>query len=212
MTQKIDKAGADSEDEPIQVVDKRRFLNREKEGATAEEAEEPRYPSYVLELQGRLKEAEEQAEKLQSRYKQAQAQLEREADELRGRLQRNAEVRLETAKGEIYQRFIEVADNLERAIQSAGTGADVELLLVGVKATQALLLRQLEAEGVKAIVALDEPFDPTLHEAVDTVEVDPEREGKVIEVYKTGYKFGERLLRPAVVRVGRARSGKASGE
>src|SRR5438445_41942 len=137
----------DEEGEPIQVVDKRRFINIG-DATAAEQAEEPRYPSYVEELQSRLKQAEEQAEKLQSRYKQAQAELERETDELRARLQKNAQARLETAKGEIYQRFVEVADNLERAIQSAGTSPESTTLLEGVKATHALLLRQLEAEGV----------------------------------------------------------------
>jgi len=121
-------------------------------------------------------------------------------------LQRNADVRFEAAKGELLKRFLEATDNLERAVLSAEAGSDASTLLKGVKATHALLLKLLEAEGVKPVAALGEPFDPMVHEAVDTVEVEPELDGKVVEVYKTGYKFGEKLLRPAVVRVGRSRA------
>jgi molecular chaperone GrpE len=119
------------------------------------------------------------------------------------RLQRNAEVRLETAKAEILNPLLDIVDNLARAITSAQSGADKATLLTGVQATHTLLLRQLEAEGVKALLAENEVFDPKLHEAVDTIEVEPAREGCVIKVYKSGYKLGERLLRPAMVCVGR---------
>jgi molecular chaperone GrpE len=201
--------GTEEEDgEPIRVVDKRRFANIDQEETQDPELieDKPRFPSFVEELQSRLKQAEEQAERLQTRFKQAQADLEREAAELRTRLQRNADAKLETAKGEILKRFIDVADNLERAIIAAETSGESSKLLEGVKATHALLMRQLDAEGIKPIASLGEAFDPTLHEAIDTVEVEPERDGKVVEVYKAGYVFGERLLQPAVVRVGRARA------
>src|SRR5438067_10564469 len=152
MTRKVGKADekqepidqeatAKEEGEPIQVVDRRRFARvseaNEESNASVTEEDSTRYPSYVEELQSRLKQAEEQVERLQTRFKQAQTDLEREADELRSRLQRNAESRLEMAKGEIFQRMIEVADNLERAILSAETAADNSTLLEGVKATHA---------------------------------------------------------------------------
>jgi len=50
-----------------------------------------------------------------------------------------------------------------------------------------------------------QPFDPEIHEAVDTVEVEPEREGMVTEQYSRGYRLGNQLLRPARVQVGRSR-------
>jgi molecular chaperone GrpE len=195
----------DEEDEPIHVYDKRRRFDKDESEAGAPAAgEAEHYPSVVEELQNRLKQAEEQAEKIQLRFNQAKAELSRETDELRARLQRNAEARLETFKGELFQRLLEVADNLSRAIVSAENGADPATLLAGVKATHALLLRQLESEGVKPLKAYGEPFDPAFHEAVDTVAVAPDQDGKVVAVYQAGYKFGDRLLRPAVVRVGRS--------
>src|SRR5262245_2114901 len=98
MAQKVGKADeqkkserpdATEEGEQIQVVDKRRFARLSEGSEPAPEPEAARYPSYVEELQSRLKQAEEQAERLQARYKQAQAELGRETEELRTRLQRN---------------------------------------------------------------------------------------------------------------------------
>ena len=58
--------------------------------------------------------------------------------------------------------------------------------------------------GVEPIQSVGEDFDPELHEAVDTEETDGEMDGKVIEEYSRGFRMGERLLRPARVKVGRA--------
>lgn len=160
--------------------------------------------TYIADLQLRLKQSEDTVEMLQTRFKHAQADLTRETDLLRARLRRTAEERLEAAKGEIYKGMLEVADNLERAIRAAEMIGERSTLLDGVKATLTLLLRQLEAGGIKPIIAIGEIFDPTLHEAVDMVAVAPELDGKVVAVFQSGYRYGDKLLRPAVVRVGRS--------
>ncbi|MBI4850694.1 MAG: nucleotide exchange factor GrpE [Acidobacteria bacterium] len=159
---------------------------------------------YVADLQLRLKQAEDKAEMLQNRFKQAQVEINKEADELRSRLRRNAEERLEAAKGDIYKRMLELADNLERAVKSAEANADLNALLEGVKATYQLLLKDLENSGVNPITAVGEAFDPQIHEAVDILIVEEEKDGQVTAVYKAGYKFGGKLLRPAMVQVGRS--------
>jgi molecular chaperone GrpE (heat shock protein) len=58
--------------------------------------------------------------------------------------------------------------------------------------------------GVEPIAAVGAQFDPEMHEAVDTIPVEPEREGVVTAEYSRGYKMNDRLLRPARVQVGRA--------
>ncbi len=174
---------------------------------TASSNQEPMesYPvGYVAQLQAKLKQAEEQAEMLQVRFKQAQQDVNREADELRARLRRSADEKLETAKGEIYQRMLEFSDNLERAIKSAEANADLIALLEGVKATHQLFLKELESRGLVPIQAVGESFDPQIHEAVDILIVEPQRDGQVTAVYKAGYKLGNKLLRPAIVQVGRS--------
>jgi molecular chaperone GrpE (heat shock protein) len=62
----------------------------------------------------------------------------------------------------------------------------------------------LAAAGVEPVEAVGAQFDPELHEAVDTVAVEPERDGVVTAEYSRGYKMNDRLLRPARVQVGRA--------
>jgi molecular chaperone GrpE len=61
---------------------------------------------------------------------------------------------------------------------------------------------------MEPIQSVGEEFDPELHEAVDTEETGSEMDGKVIEEYSRGFRMGDRLLRPARVKVGRA-SGQA---
>lgn len=190
-------------EEEVHVVDKRRVGVAGQGSATTEPV--TRYPSYVEELQERCRQAEEQVERIQNRYKQIQAEMDAELEQTRQRLQRAAESRLEVVKGELYKKLIEVADNLERALQLS-ENSEKSVLVEGVRATHHLILRELEAEGIRPIQAQGKRFNPSLHEAVDIAEVESERDGLVIEVHKTGYTQGDRLLRAALVRVGRARS------
>jgi len=62
----------------------------------------------------------------------------------------------------------------------------------------------LTSAGVESVPAMGETFDPELHEAVDTVDAEPEMDGKVVSEYGRGFRIGDRLLRPARVQVGRA--------
>jgi molecular chaperone GrpE len=62
----------------------------------------------------------------------------------------------------------------------------------------------LASAGVEAIASVGEEFNPEWHEAVDMVETSGEMDGRVIEEYSRGFRMGDRLLRPARVRVGRA--------
>lgn len=188
-------------EEDVYVVDRRRVT----EAGTSTGESASRYPSYVEELQQRCRQAEEQVERIQNRYKQIQAEMDAELEQTRQRLQRASQSHLEIVKGELYKKLIEVADNLERALESSES-AEKSVLIEGVRATYHLILRELEAEGIRPIAAKDEHFDPSLHEAVDMVDVEPERDGLVVDVLKTGYTQGERLLRAAIVRVGKGRA------
>ena len=96
-------------------------------------------------------------------------------------------------------------DNLERADEASASGASSEDIAEGVRRTAAGFQSALAAAGVEPIESIGRPFDPEVHEAVETAEADPEDEGKVLAEYSRGYKMGERLLRPARVKVGRSR-------
>ena len=77
-------------------------------------------------------------------------------------------------------------------------------MLEGIRSIAASFQNALSLAGVEPIASVGEPFNPELHEAVDTGESDPEMDGKVIDEYSRGYHIGDRLLRPARVRVGRS--------
>ncbi len=93
--------------------------------------------------------------------------------------------------------MLPVADNLTRALNQDGQGDEV--LRQGVELTYRELMRLLEAEGVTRIEAVGQTFTPELHEAVATVMSEAKAADTVVEEVESGYKLGEKLLRPARV-------------
>jgi molecular chaperone GrpE len=194
------------------VTDRRRFsLDNEAGDESSGEGvsdEAPRLkPSYVEQLEARTLEAERKVADVQSRFEQLRASLQRETDETRARLNRAADDRARREKTEFVITLLPVADNLQRAIEAAEQGGGLESLLDGVRGTLSNFESALATAGLEPIASVGEPFDPELHEAVDTVEVEAERDGVVTAEYSRGYKMGDRLLRPARVQVGRAQAG-----
>ncbi|MGQ9683988.1 MAG: nucleotide exchange factor GrpE [Anaerolineae bacterium] len=126
-----------------------------------------------------------------------------EQENARRRLERLYEERLAEARREILRKVIAVGDNLERALehQTAREG-----LVEGVRLTHRHLQDVLRSEGVEPIEAVGQPFDPLEHEAVAMVE-GAEPAGTVVAEERRGYRHGDRLLRPAQVRVAAGRSG-----
>lgn len=175
------------------------------EGGSAGEARGAR-PTIVEELEERARAAERKLVEVQSRFEQLRAQLQRETDETRQRLTRSAEERTRREKGEFISVLLPVLDNLHRAIEAAESNHSLDALLEGVRGTANSFESALVSAGAEALSAVGARFDPELHEAVDMLEVEPERDGIVTAEYSRGYKMGERLLRPARVQVGRARA------
>lgn len=195
----------DQENE-LRVTDRRRIsLDRDNAEPINEEAERPNLkPTYVEELEARTNAAEKQVLEVQARFDQLRAQLQRETDETRQRLNRSAD---ERASGEIAKfitTLLPVIDDLNRAIEASGEDAPQGSIIEGVRRIAASFESALTNAGVKSIVSVGEQFDPELHEAVDTEETDSDMDGKVIAEYSRGYRLGDRLLRPARVKVGRA--------
>jgi len=100
----------------------------------------------------------------------------------------------------ILVRFLTVLDDLERALKERPAQAD-PAWVEGIELVQRKLQALLEAEGVEAIPAEGATFDPTVHEAVTHEVSGDHREGQIIEVLQQGYRLGDRVLRPAQVRV-----------
>jgi molecular chaperone GrpE len=201
------------EDLELRVTDRRRILlDDDAETVDETRVEAPSLkPSYVEELELRTKGAEQKVLEVQSRFEQLRKQLQSETDETRQRLNRAADERAQREKANFIAGLLPVLDNLQRATEAAETGSAPEVIAEGIRQTAASFESALAAAGVEPIEAIGETFDPQLHDAVETMEVEPEDEGKVIADYARGYKIGDRLLRPARVKVGRhtAKANKA---
>ena len=98
--------------------------------------------------------------------------------------------------------LLQVVDNLRRALDATTAGAEARTgngLIDGVAATDRVLTQILNRFGVQELNALNEPFDPQIHEAVMETEETSRPPGSVVQVLENGYKIHDRLLRPARV-------------
>ncbi|MCB0078445.1 MAG: nucleotide exchange factor GrpE [Anaerolineales bacterium] len=131
----------------------------------------------------------------------ARATLEREAradaEQQRERLVRNAEQKAFEENRATLVRLIEVADNLERALQQQES--DSSAIAEGVAMTLNSFRRALEHSGVERIRSAGEPFDPTQHEAISTTTEGDAPAGTVVRELLPGYLYRGVLLRPAKV-------------
>jgi molecular chaperone GrpE len=94
--------------------------------------------------------------------------------------------------------LLPVIDNFERALQAKSEPADFR---TGVELIYKQLQDVLAKLGVRPIAAKGEPFDPHVHEAIEMVETSDAADHEVLEEWQRGYKFKDRLLRPAMVKV-----------
>lgn len=105
--------------------------------------------------------------------------------------------------GEIIKKYLVILDDLELALKNKPTDGEGAAWAEGFALIARKLQSVIEAENVERICENNVPFDPNLHEAISNEENPDFESGYVIEVVRQGYKLGERILRPAMVRVAR---------
>jgi len=198
----------------LRVTDRRRvYLDDEGNERVNAEGEQPNLkPSYVEELEARTKAAERQVHEVQSRFDQLRQQLQRETDETRQRLNRSADERATAEKAKFISMLLPVMDDLNRAMNAASGDTPRDAIVEGLRSITSGFQSALTNAGVKSMESVGEPFNPELHEAVDTEVTDGEMDGIVIEEYSRGFRMGDRLLRPARVKVGRAEQAREATE
>lgn len=119
------------------------------------------------------------------------------------RIEREQSQVYQNAAGSVIKRYLGVLDDLERALKVRPKEGEGAAWAEGVDLIYRKLLAILESEGVKPMDALGQQFDPNLHEAVMSEDSPEHESGQVIEVLQQGYLLGDRVLRPAMVRVAR---------
>jgi len=201
-----DSNGEKSE-EKVRVTDKRRISPDNLESSAEPAAETAPKPTYVEQLEARTLAAEQKLTEVQARFEQLRDELRRETDATRQRLTRAADERIGREKAAFIAKLLPVIDNLRRALEAAEQQGAPETLLDGLRGTIAGFESVLAAEGVEPVPSVGERFDPHIHEAVEAADVEPEQDGIVLAEYTRGYRMGDQLLRPARVKVGRARAG-----
>ncbi len=115
-------------------------------------------------------------------------------------LRENADIR-QMARGEVIKLYLDIADDLGRALQDKPDSGEEGTWADGIEIIFQKLRSRLEAEGIKPMNPLGEEFDPNIHEALMKEESDEYESGQIIEVMQEGYWIGEKVLRPALVRV-----------
>ena len=206
----------ESGEETIPVNDKRRFNADGERVAEDEKPAEPVKSAYEIALENKLlaettrrEAAELKLVGVQAKFEEAKANLEKETSEMRTRLMKTLEDRGKQAQFNFLTTLLPVLDNLNLAVAASETDPSVEHLRSGVIGTARSFERALIDVGVEPINSVGLDFDPEIHEAVDIAPADAETDGKIVAEYARGYRFADKLLRPARVQVGKAMADSA---
>jgi len=152
---------------------------------------------------------EEERAKLQQAHDELKDRLLRTAadfENFKKRTKREMDEAQTRGREGVLKEILPVLDNLERALQHA---AEKDPLAVGVRMVEKQLLGALEKFGISRFSAVGQPFDPTMHDAIQQVETAEMPPGTVAMEFAKGYKAGDRLVRPAMVAVAKAPAASA---
>jgi molecular chaperone GrpE len=128
------------------------------------------------------------------------ARLQAEFDNARKRAAREQQEFREFAAADVIKNFLPILDSFERALKAGGDSTDFRN---GIELIYRQFQDALQKIGVQPIVAVGQAFDPRVHEAIEMVDTTEVPDHHVLDELQRGYKYKERLLRPAMVRVAR---------
>ena len=150
----------------------------------------------IAELEAQLETARVEASQNWDKFLRERAEM----DNFRKRQERVFADRVRRDKREMLNKVLEVVDNLDRALRYEDT-LDREGLQQGLRMLQWQLNELLKNEGLTTVPTVGQPFDPYVHEAIESVASTEHPEGVVVEEVRKGYKLGDETLRPARVKV-----------
>jgi molecular chaperone GrpE len=126
-----------------------------------------------------------------------------EFDNYRKRVDRDRRDQADAATAEAVADLLPIVDDLERALRAPAAG-EPDGFRKGIELIRLQMVELLRKRGVKPIDAIGTDFDPRYHQAVAHESSPDHREGEVMEEFARGYVLGDRLLRPAMVKVAKA--------
>jgi len=179
----------------LKVTDRRWWARGDDAPDTSEEPQLK--PTYIEELEKRLAAKDAELQQILAKYRSASDEFE----QARARLRKEVTKDVERGRRSIILSFLEVLDNLDRAL-AAATGRADDPLVHGISMVQQQFVSVLDSLGITRIDPLGETFDPARHEAVATA---PASEGtppgRIVGVVRPGYLIGDEVLRPALAAV-----------
>jgi molecular chaperone GrpE len=183
-------------DPELKVTDRRWWARSGDDSTTDASTEAPRLkPTYIEELEARIAAKDAEIQSLLAKYRGASDEFE----QARARLRKEVTKDVERGRRALITSFLEVLDNLDRALAAAGDRDDA--FVQGVSLVRQQFLTTLESLGVTRVDPMGLAFDPTRHEAVATVASPDVPDGQIVGVVRPGYLVGDEILRPAMVAV-----------
>lgn len=149
-------------------------------------------------LRAKIEQLETDAQEASNRYLRLAADF----DNFKKRSRQEQADNLQLARADLIAKLLPVVDNFHRVVESAPEGID-EAWSKGIQLTLQQLDELLTSQGVSAIDAVGQPFDPMLHEAIGHEESDQHPEDTVVTEVRRGYRMSDRVVRPTLVRVAR---------
>jgi molecular chaperone GrpE len=190
----------------MKVLDRRHWVDEDKNSDSKDSPKdviEDRLPNFVEQLKQDAEEKDKRLREYISAYKDKNA----ENDEFRIRLQKENETRLDQFKAILFAKLIPILDNLNRAAQSASQTKDLNSLQEGIDLVINQFIRELKDNGVEPITSVGQKFDPKAHEVFLTVETeDATQDEMIIEELEPGYKFKEKLIKAAKVKIAKLKN------
>jgi molecular chaperone GrpE len=202
MSERQDDQGLDKVHEPVEEPE---LIKAENE-KDAEVSEGPEAEAPVMVLQEELENLQKELEETRSKvneYLDGWQRARAEFANYKKRVDRDQAQTYQVATGNVVRRFLEVLDDLERALKNRPENGEGAVWAEGIELIYRKLQNMLENEGVKPMEIENDFFDPNLHEAVVSEENSEYESGQIIDVIRQGYVMGDRVLRPAMVRVAR---------
>ncbi len=185
-------------DETEFKVDDRRHWKQEGDVEDLEEVE-PAKPTIIDEYRQRA----DQAERKLHEYIEAFKEFRKEQENVRVRLNRDIQRKVDLRFGELVGELLNSVDDLDRALAHVGDGEGAQSLARGVRMVRNKFLETLERHGVERMEPDGEIFDPNTTEAIRMDSVGEDQDGRITETLRPGYRLGEHIIRAAQVAVGR---------
>jgi len=150
----------------------------------------------IADLETQLKQARHEAVDNWNKYLRERADV----DNIRKRQERVTADRVQHQKKALFNKLLDVIDNVERALAYQDT-LDRQQLQQTLRMFHWQMNEVMRSEGINAVPTVGEPFNPYLHEAIEAVENSDQPEGTIVEEARKGYTLGDETLRPARVKV-----------